>query len=563
MGNEESSLNKDAGAPWGGQSETVPRVQYDAVMKENAELQKQLAQMKAATGQKFPSEMTNGTRGLECPMGVMTDSYKATHFHMYPECRSMTAYGEFRAQYKGVGVDDDRFIFYGMRHCIENLVARRWTRADVEAAEAFYSTHNAGATPYPFPKDLFLKFIDEHDGYFPVVIEALPEGTVAYVRTPVFIITAEGEYSRLCTFLETVLDMVWYPSCVATLSRFVRDVIEEAFVQSVDEELFWLADSRLHDFGFRGCTCVEQSVLGGAAHLLNFGGSDTMSACYHVQYHLNGGRPVGSSIPATEHSVMTAWPSEEAAMLNEIDKYGHSLYACVMDSYDYDYALNTVLPKVADKVKEKGGVIVLRPDSGDPMSQVLKGLKAAEATFGASVNKKGYKLLNNSAVIQGDGVNYNSVKEILEGVMKEGYAATNVAFGMGGGLLQKMNRDTMSFATKLSHIVYEDGTERDVMKTPKSSSAKISLPGRLFVGRVNGVPTVFPQEDPACKSVEPVMRVVYNKGPVAGAFEDFDDVRARVKAQWAALPKKGPCFSATFQAKIDRILAERHYVSEG
>jgi len=496
-------------------------------------------------------------------MGVMTDSYKATHFHMYPECRSMTAYGEFRAQYKGVGVDDDRFIFYGMRHCIENLVARRWTRADVEAAEAFYSTHNAGATPYPFPKDLFLKFIDEHDGYFPVVIEALPEGTVAYVRTPVFIITAEGEYSRLCTFLETVLDMVWYPSCVATLSRFVRDVIEEAFVQSVDEELFWLADSRLHDFGFRGCTCVEQSVLGGAAHLLNFGGSDTMSACYHVQYHLNGGRPVGSSIPATEHSVMTAWPSEEAAMLNEIDKYGHSLYACVMDSYDYDYALNTVLPKVADKVKEKGGVIVLRPDSGDPMSQVLKGLKAAEATFGASVNKKGYKLLNNSAVIQGDGVNYNSVKEILEGVMKEGYAATNVAFGMGGGLLQKMNRDTMSFATKLSHIVYEDGTERDVMKTPKSSSAKISLPGRLFVGRVNGVPTVFPQEDPACKSVEPVMRVVYNKGPVAGAFEDFDDVRARVKAQWAALPKKGPCFSATFQAKIDRILAERHYVSEG
>ena len=29
---------------------------------------------------------------------------------------------------------------------------------------------------------------------------------------------------------------------------------------------------------------------------------------------------------------------------------------------------------------------------------------------------------------------------------------------MGGGLLQKVNRDTLSLATKLSHIVYADGT---------------------------------------------------------------------------------------------------------
>ncbi len=33
-------------------------------------------------------------------------------------------------------------------------------------------------------------------------------------------------------------------------------------------------------------------MLGGAAHMLNFDGTDTMSAAYHVQYHLNGGKPV-------------------------------------------------------------------------------------------------------------------------------------------------------------------------------------------------------------------------------------------------------------------------------
>jgi hypothetical protein len=58
-------------------------------------------------------------------------------------------------------------------------------------------------------------------------------------------------------------------------------------------------------------------------------------------------------------------------------------------------------------------------------------------------------------------------------VLDEGFAASNVAFGMGGGLLQKMDRDTMSFACKLSHIIDPDGTERNVMKTPKTASSKV------------------------------------------------------------------------------------------
>lgn len=50
---------------------------------------------------------------------------------------------------------------------------------------------------------------------------------------------------------------------------------------------------------------------------------------------LNNGRPVAQSIPATEHSVMTSWPSEQAAIENMIDKFGSGVFACVMDSYDY------------------------------------------------------------------------------------------------------------------------------------------------------------------------------------------------------------------------------------
>ena len=95
-----------------------------------------------------------------------------------------------------------------------------------------------------------------------------------------------------------------------------------------------LLRSRLHDFGFRGCTCVEQSVIGGVAHLLNFDGSDTMSAGYYAQYALNGGRPVAQSIPATEHSVMMAWNTERAAVENMIDQFGEGVFACVMDRRD-------------------------------------------------------------------------------------------------------------------------------------------------------------------------------------------------------------------------------------
>jgi hypothetical protein len=113
---------------------------------------------------------------------------------------------------------------------------------DVENTEKFYSTHNAGYSSFPFPKDLFVKIVKEHDGYFPgkysiqvrhqcshvvVKVEALPEGSVVHVHTPVYQVTTTGEFARLCTFFETLLTHVWYPSSVATLSRMVKGKICE------------------------------------------------------------------------------------------------------------------------------------------------------------------------------------------------------------------------------------------------------------------------------------------------------------------------------------------------
>ncbi len=133
--------------------------------------------------------------------------------------------------------------------------------------------------------------------------------------------------------------------------------------------------SRLHDFGFRGCTSIEQAMIGGSAHLLNFDGTDTLIAAYHTQYALNDGRPVGMSIPASEHSVMTCFENEKDAMLHMIELFGNSIFACVMDSYDYVEALASILPAVASLKTKKGGFMVLRPDSGEPAVVVLQALR--------------------------------------------------------------------------------------------------------------------------------------------------------------------------------------------
>lgn len=503
--------------------------------------------------------------GFDIPIAVLTDSYKATHFMQYPSCKRMIAYGEFRAPYNN-SKEDSRLVSYGIRHIIQTYLEKKWTVEDVEKAANFYSTHNAGFSSFPFPKDVFLKFIKENDGYFPVKIEALPEGTVIHAHTPVYQIYADGDYAILVTFFETLLTQVWYPTTVATLSRMTKEHIQQAFEKSVDEESFWLLETKLHDFGFRGTTCLEQSIIGGVAHMLNFTGSDTMSACYYAQYNLNNGKPVGNSIPATEHSVMTSWKTEREAILNMIEKFGDGVYATVMDSYDYDRALNKVVPTVSAEKNKKGGLWVFRPDSGDPVESVMKGLHAAEKAFGTTLNKKGFKVINGVSVIQGDGIDINVVKKILDAALSEGYSAQNVTFGMGGGLLQKVNRDTMSFATKLSFIEYESGEKRDVMKLPKTDSGKTSLPGILRVKRdANGLETILPR-DPSDNSydADDLLRVVYDQRPIKGVWsEDFNTIKKRVEEQWKKAPKLHDPVSPQLKEKITNwITAQRKLLAD-
>jgi len=169
--------------------------------------------------------------------------------------------------------------------------------------------------------------------------------------------------------------------------------------------------------------------------------------------------------------------------------------------------------------------------------------------------KKGYKTINGAGVIQGDGINLPVVKNILDAALKEGYSAASVAYGMGGGLLQKVNRDTMSFATKLCYIEYADGTVRDVMKLPKSDTGKVSFPGILRVKRdpQTGLEYIYPRAaDDNSNDKDDLLRVVYDHKPISGVWDDFETLRNRVQTEWTKAPKHHNPVSAELRTKIDK-----------
>lgn len=500
---------------------------------------------------------------FETMVAAMSDSYKYGHFEQYEAADEMVAYAEFRGP---LTPGDQRIVFTGIRHIVEKFLHHNWTHQELDVLGQFMKTHAAGNTSYPWPEELFRKFVNENSGYFPVKVQAMPEGSVIMPHVPCYQITARQPYARLVTFLETLLTKVWYPSTVATLSRNIWQDYHDAYTISVDEADWWSLDYRLHDFGMRGCTCEEQAKIGGLAHLLNFKGSDTVSAAITAQFAYNEGRPVAESIPATEHSVMTSRGrnGELGIVRDMIGMYGKGVFATVGDSYDWNNFLDVIVPACAAEMKAQGGLWVVRPDSGDPVKCVLAALDVGYRNFDSHVNSKGYIVLHNFATIQGDGIDRRVVREILQAVLAAGYSAQCVAVGMGGGLLQKVNRDTLRFATKLCFVRSLDGKrEIDVMKDPKTDPDKCSLPGRLSVRSdyVQGhnytvVPVGIAWDDHSVFSVQEELVTVYDNGPVVGlAWPTFDEIRNRVTTEWQANARYYEPRSIPLRRKIEALRA--------
>lgn len=428
-----------------------------------------------------------------------SDSYKYSHFAQYPKNEGMFSYIEAR-----VG---EKIRFFGLQYILKKMFSKMFTEDELKEAKEIIEAHGLVFNEKGFRELMEL-------GYFPLKIKALKEGGVYPSQIPlVSIQSTDKNFGWLVSFVETSLLRVWYPTTVASNSYKAREIMK----QYTDDVSF-----KLHDFGSRGVSCQENAMIGAMAHLLNFRGTDTAISLLAARRYYNADI-AGYSIPAMEHSTVTSWDNEVDAYSNTLSvfaKNGATL-ACVSDSYDYINAVDNLWGKeLKEQVINSGATVVIRPDSGNPLELIPYTLNSIAKNFGFTQTKNG-KLLNHIRIIWGDGINYEMINKILSLITKDGWSADNVNFGMGATLLQKVNRDTYSFAYKSSAIKI-DGKWKGICKNPKTDPSKKSKSGRIGVEVVDGEYLV--KDLDKCK-FENALKTVFLKGKflVDYKFEDIMD----------------------------------------
>jgi nicotinamide phosphoribosyltransferase len=323
-----------------------------------------------------------------------------------------------------------------------------------------------------------------------------------------------------------LLRAIWYPTTVATNSYENKKLILEYLERTGDPTSI---DFKLHDFGARGVSSLESAGIGGAAHLVNFMGTDTVEALLFARRYY-GADVAGYSVPAMEHSTVTSWgrENEVASYRNMVKQNGKpgGIVSAVSDSYDIFKACELWGTELKQDILDSGATLVVRPDSGDPAVVVKQCLQILEKYFGSTKNSKGFKVLNNVRVLQGDGINHASIRSILYSITLAGYSADNVVFGQGGALLQIVNRDDQKFAMKCSAALV-DGKWVDVFKDPITDKGKRSKKGRLVLIKAENNFKTFTTEDTAYNDVkdQDVLETVFVNGVLTRDMT-FDEVRA-------------------------------------
>jgi len=342
----------------------------------------------------------------------------------------------------------------------------------------------------------------------PIEIYARREGTVWPVGTPLFTIqNTNPDFEWLAGHLDPLLTHVWYPSTIATQNFHMRKMFKRYTGD-------WPGlDFMLHDFGFRGVSHVGAARMGGMAHLLSFKGTDTLEGMRAAAYYYNASyKDLAFSVPATEHKIMTAMGvrySDIEVVKRLIPIHAGGILSVVADSYDYkNFVKKMILLKpLIDKYMVK---LVIRPDSvppemHTPTGVVLWTLDEFRQTGLMIVDNDSKMLLQSSfGLLWGDGLDRDEITNMLGAMTDANYSAKNVVYGMGGGLLQKVNRDTLSSAIK-SSAQNVDGQWHDVWK---ETPGKSSLRGR------------FKDED---------LELVFRDGQLV-KFQSFNEVRANLLA---------------------------------
>ncbi len=408
---------------------------------------------------------------------LRTDSYKFTHPALYPDgTTEVYSYMEDRIP------ATESTMMVGLQYYIQEYLTKpaAYGFFDVQRLKRQHLAHFG----FPLDPKVEASMIQiNKQGYLPIQIDAIPEGLLVPGGTPKFTIhNTEPHAFWLPNYLETLLMKVWYPSTVATTSYQCRKIFEK-YLHTCDDPS--VINFMLQDFGYRGASSEESAAIGGFAHLVNFLGSDTWAAIDFAEDYYGCTKMPCFSVAASEHTCTIAWGKAHEADMYEhaLDTYPDHILSLVADSYDVENAIDNIFGiKLIEKIKRRKMPLVIRLDSGDPVSGVMKALMKLGQKFGTYKNNAGFTMLKYVKILQGDGVNPKSIDMILSNMHTFGWSMANIVFGMGGALLQRTDRDVNRVAIKGSHVII-NGQGYPIRKEVLSQPDKASKPGKFYVSR--------------------------------------------------------------------------------
>uniref|UniRef100_A0A9L0SS23 Nicotinamide phosphoribosyltransferase n=1 Tax=Equus caballus TaxID=9796 RepID=A0A9L0SS23_HORSE len=437
----------------------------------------------------------NAAAEAEFNILLATDSYKVTHYKQYPPNTSKV-YSYFECREKKTEnskirkVKYEETVFYGLQYILNKyLKGKVVTREKIQEAKEVYREH--------FQDDVF----------------------------------NEKGWNYI---LETILVQSWYPITVATNSREQKKILAKYLLETSGN--LDRLEYKLHDFGYRGVSSQETAGIGASAHLVNFKGTDTVAGIALIKKYYGTKDPVpGYSVPAAEHSTITAWGKEHEkdAFEHIVTQFSSVPVSVVSDSYDIYNACEKIWGEDLRHLivsRSTEAPLIIRPDSGNPLDTVLKVLDILGKKFPVTENSKGYKLLPPYLrVIQGDGVDINTLQEIVEGMKQKKWSIENISFGSGGALLQKLTRDLLNCSFKCSYVV-TNGLGINVFKDPVADPNKRSKKGRLSLHRTPAGNFVTLEEGKGDLEEygHDLLHTVFKNGKVTKSYS-FDEVRKNAK----------------------------------
>jgi nicotinamide phosphoribosyltransferase len=464
---------------------------------------------------------------------LMTDVYKLGHMQQYPEGTNkvysyLTARSDKEIPYT---------VFFGLQYYIKEYLMKPVTHADVaEAIE--YRTKILGSCP----SDIITKWNKLAKlGYIPLEIKAVDEGTVMPCKNVLMTMTnTHPDFAWLVGYTESLVLKIWNTITVASYSKKLHNLAEK-FSNDTSDSGF-LLPFLVHDFGYRGVSSEETAGLSGAAHLVNFLGTDTIPAVKFVNeyYTPTTDAPIGLSVPASEHSVMCAFGRENEldAFKNMLNLYPTGIVSIVSDTYNLWNVLTNFVGTLHNDIVGRDGKVVFRPDSGNPELIIcgnpdapagtpeFKGaIRLLDERFGSTTNSKGFRELNPKVgLIYGDGMYYERYERILTRLKEMGYASTNLIIGVGGLLLQQHSRDDQGFAIKATYCEV-NGVPREIVKDPITDHGKKSHKGLMMLTCKNGVYMTHDQCTPD-QEKEGLLTTVFKDGKLVKEFS-IEQVRER------------------------------------